>query len=125
MTASRIATDLVPACTLAAHGYVTVEADSARAVLDALRAPSAPGLPELTPRELDILRLIAGGLTVRQTARALGIAAKTVENTQSRLYRKLGARNRSGALVAAHALGLLELVPEQALGPSSGFVPRP
>jgi two-component system, NarL family, nitrate/nitrite response regulator NarL len=130
MTAERIATDLVSACTLAAHGYVTVEADAARSVLDAFRTPSAePALPELTSRELDILRLIAGGHTVRQTARALGIAAKTVENTQSRLYRKLGARNRSGALVAAHALGLLELngdstIPEQSLGPSSGFVAR-
>jgi DNA-binding NarL/FixJ family response regulator len=107
MTAERVATDLVPACTLAAHGHITVEADAARAILDAARAPS--GLPELTSREQDILRLIARGLTVRQTARTLGIAAKTVENTQSRLYRKLGARNRSGALVAAHALGLLEL----------------
>jgi two-component system nitrate/nitrite response regulator NarL len=114
LTTEHIATGLVPACTLAAHGYVTVEADAARALLDALRTPSAaPSLPELTSRELDILRLIAGGHTVRQTARALGIAAKTVENTQSRLYRKLGARNRSGALVAAHALGLLELCGEK------------
>lgn len=118
LTANRIITDLVPACTLASHGYVTVGADAARAALDALRAPAAPGLPELTSRELDILRLIAGGHTVRQTARALGIAAKTVENTQSRLYRKLGARNRSGALVAAHALGLLELVGEPAEVPT-------
>jgi DNA-binding NarL/FixJ family response regulator len=109
VTTERLAADLVPACTLAAHGHVTVEADAARAVLAALRTPSAPaGLPELTSRELDILRLIATGHTVRQTARALGIAEKTVENTQSRLYRKLGARNRSVALVAAHALGLLE-----------------
>jgi two-component system, NarL family, nitrate/nitrite response regulator NarL len=110
LTAERVATDLVPACTLAAHGNVTVEQDAARALFAVLRAPAAvPGLPELTSRELDILRLIADGHTVRQTARALGIAAKTVENTQSRLYRKLGARNRSGALVTAHALGLLEL----------------
>jgi two-component system, NarL family, nitrate/nitrite response regulator NarL len=119
LTASRVATDLVPACTLASHGYVTVGADAARAALDALRSPTAaPALPELTSRELDILRLIAGGHTVRQTARALGIAAKTVENTQSRLYRKLGARNRSGALAAAHALGLLELVGEPAEVPT-------
>jgi DNA-binding NarL/FixJ family response regulator len=110
MTAERVASDLVPACTLAAHGHITVEAEAARAILDAGSTPS--GLPELTSREQDILRLIARGLTVRQTARTLGIAAKTVENTQSRLYRKLGARNRSGALVAAHALGLLELSQE-------------
>lgn len=120
MTAERVATDLVPACTLAAHGHITVEADAARAIIDA--APS--GLPELTSREQDILRLIARGLTVRQTARTLGIAAKTVENTQSRLYRKLGARNRSGALVAAHALGLLELVGEPTPATSGGYAPR-
>lgn len=127
IAADRVATDLVPACTLAAHGHVTVSPDAARTVLDALRAPAAaPGLPELTSRELDILRLIADGHTVRQTARALGIAAKTVENTQSRLYRKLGARNRSGALVAAHALGLLELGADRAgqLGSSNGYAPR-
>jgi two-component system, NarL family, nitrate/nitrite response regulator NarL len=123
-TTERITTDLVPACTLAAHGYVTIEADAARSVLDALRAPHCAD-PELTSRELDILHLIAGGHTVRQTARALGIAAKTVENTQSRLYRKLGARNRSGALVAAHALGLLEGRDEPELDKSSGLAPRP
>ena len=114
VTTEHLATDLVPACTLAAHGHVVVEADAARAVLAAVRTPSAPaGLPELTSRELDILRLIATGHTVRQTARTLGIAEKTVENTQSRLYRKLGARNRSVALVAAHALGLLEECAEE------------
>ena len=114
VTTERLATDLVPACTLAAHGHVTVEADAARAVLAAVRTPSASaGLPELTARELDILHLIATGNTMRQTARALGIAEKTVENTQSRLYRKLGARNRSVALVAAHALGLLEECPDE------------
>jgi two-component system, NarL family, nitrate/nitrite response regulator NarL len=112
MTAGHVANDLVPALTLASHGHVTIEVDAANGVLDAVRGPSAdPGLPELTSRELDILRLIANGYTMRQTARALGIAVKTVENTQSRLYRKLGARNRASALGAAHALGLLELSP--------------
>lgn len=70
----------------------------------------AAELPELTPRECDILRSIADGHTVRQTARVLGIASKTVENTQARLFRKLGVRNRCGALMAAHAIGLLEQV---------------
>ncbi|MFI5896142.1 LuxR family transcriptional regulator [Actinoplanes sp. NPDC051513] len=71
---------------------------------------TAEPLPELTVREADILRSIARGDTVRQTARSLGIAEKTVENTQARLFRKLGARNRAGALATAHALGLLELL---------------
>jgi DNA-binding NarL/FixJ family response regulator len=109
----RIATDLVPALTLATKGYLAVESGAAGALLEALRGPAmsrGPGMPELTARECDILRSIADGHTVRQTARLLGIAEKTVENTQGHLFRKLGARNRSGALSAAHALGLLEQV---------------
>jgi DNA-binding NarL/FixJ family response regulator len=65
-------------------------------------------VPLLTSRENDILRSIAAGHTVRQTARSLGIAVKTVENIQARLLRKLNAKNRAGALIAAHELGLIE-----------------
>lgn len=110
LTADQVATALVPALILATEGHTTVEAGAARDMLEAIRpATGGPGLPELTARELDILRSIELGHTVRQTARTLGIAVKTVENTQSRLFRKLDARNRAGALAAAHALGLLEL----------------
>ena len=69
--------------------------------------PGTSGLPELTSRESDILQSLAGGHSIRQTARALGIAPKTVENVQTRLFRKLGVRNRSGALTVADAFGLL------------------
>ncbi len=112
VTVDRVAADLVPALTLATQGYLAVEAVAAGALLDAVRTPTVAlsGLPELTSRETDILRSIADGHTVRQTARALGIAEKTVENTQARLFRKLGARNRAGTLAAAHAFGLLEPV---------------
>ena len=55
-----------------------------------------------------ILGSIARGHTIRQTARALGIAAKTVENTQARLFRKLGARNRAETLTIARDVGLLD-----------------
>jgi DNA-binding CsgD family transcriptional regulator len=109
--AARIAEDLVAALTLAARGYLVVDGEDARSMFAALVSRRAPsGLPELTARESDILHSIALGHTVRQTARALGIAEKTVENTQARLFRKLGARNRTGALAAAHALGLVEAV---------------
>jgi DNA-binding CsgD family transcriptional regulator len=65
-------------------------------------------MPALTAREFDILCCIARGHTIRQTARTLGIAAKTVENTQARLFRKLGVRNRMEALTTADALGLID-----------------
>jgi two-component system nitrate/nitrite response regulator NarL len=64
--------------------------------------------PQLTARERDILRSIASGHTIRQTARVLGIAAKTVENTQARLFRKLGARNRTETLTIADRWGLVD-----------------
>ena len=80
-----------------------------RRVADALRAQSQGDGPtiSLTPRERDILASIDAGETVKQTARSLGIAPKTVENLQGRLFRKLGARNRAQAVARAHALGLL------------------
>jgi DNA-binding NarL/FixJ family response regulator len=62
----------------------------------------------LTPRERAILLSVEQGESVKQTARSLGIASKTVENLQSRLFRKLGARNRAHAVTLAHRLGLLE-----------------
>ncbi|HEX4816977.1 MAG TPA: LuxR C-terminal-related transcriptional regulator [Nonomuraea sp.] len=67
------------------------------------RAPE----PRLTPREREVLVSIALGRTIRQTARMLGIAGKTVESTRARLFWKLGARNRAEALVNAYRAGLL------------------
>ncbi|QSB16514.1 helix-turn-helix transcriptional regulator [Natronosporangium hydrolyticum] len=64
--------------------------------------------PELTVREQQILALLARGRTIRQVGRALGIAAKTVENTQTRLYRKLGTHNRAETLAVAFRVGLLD-----------------
>jgi DNA-binding NarL/FixJ family response regulator len=106
----RIASDLVPALTLATDGHLLIGSGTAAALLDAV-SPTSKGLPVLTSRERDILHSIAQGHTVRLTARALGIAEKTVENIQARLFRKLGARNRPTALAIAHALGLLDLNP--------------
>lgn len=62
----------------------------------------------LTVREAEILRSVERGESVKQTARSLGIAVKTVENLQSRMFRKLGARNRVHAVTLARRLGLLE-----------------
>ena len=108
----RAAQELVQVLRLAARGYLVLDHTEARTFIDAAwarRAEPESGLPDLTARECDILRSIASGHTVRQTARSLGIAEKTVENTQARLFRKLGVRNRAGALATAYALGLLDL----------------
>ncbi len=63
----------------------------------------------LTERELEILRLLAEALTVKQVASRLRISPRTVESHIAKLYRKLGARNRVQAVARAKELGLVEL----------------
>lgn len=60
---------------------------------------------ELTPTELSVARLAAGGLTNRQVASALYISPKTVEANLARAYAKLGIRSRAelGAVMAERA----------------------
>ncbi len=69
--------------------------------------PPRRELPELTARESDIIASVGRGHSIRQTARSLGISPKTVENIQTRLFRKLGVRNRTEAFAVVDALGLL------------------
>lgn len=109
VTADRVADDLAATMRLSTRGFVALDASASSALLETLRVPSTPDLraPVLTSREIDILHSIADGDTVRRTAQVLGIAEKTVENIQGRLFRKLGASNRLGALAAAHAFGLM------------------
>jgi two-component system response regulator DesR len=64
------------------------------------------GSPNLTDRESEILRLIASGATNREIAAALYLSPHTVKEHTSRLYRKLGARNRTDAVQRAQRMGL-------------------
>ncbi|MDX1619880.1 MAG: response regulator transcription factor [Nitriliruptorales bacterium] len=65
--------------------------------------------PELTPRELQILQLLADGLSPKDVADQLVISPKTVRNHLSKVYDKLGVNSRSQALVAALSHGLIDL----------------
>jgi DNA-binding NarL/FixJ family response regulator len=60
----------------------------------------------LTPRELDVLRLIASGLTNREIGEELFISVKTVSVHVSRVLSKLNAANRAQAATIAHRLGI-------------------
>ncbi len=71
-------------------------------------AAGAGPLDRLTSRELDVLRLIAGGRGNRQIGRELGIAEKTVKTHVSNLLAKLGVDDRTQAAVLAVQSGLIE-----------------
>lgn len=90
-----------------AHGGAQLTPSQSRAVTELARKAAGDQSLALTGREREIIDSIAAGASVKQTALALGISAKTVENLQSRLFRKLGVRNRAQAVARAHALGLL------------------
>lgn len=69
---------------------------------------TAPALVEpLTDRELEVLRLIAAGLTNREIAEQLSVVVGTVKAHNNNIYGKLGASNRVQALARARELGLL------------------
>lgn len=98
---------LAEAVAVVAGGGTMLDPHVARLVADAARAAGGGvAVPSLSAREGEILACIARGLSVKQTARRLGVAHKTVENIQSRLFRKLGVRNRAQAVARAHALGV-------------------
>lgn len=57
----------------------------------------------LTPRQREILALVARGLAGKQVARHLGISPKTVEQHKSRIFAKLGVPNQTAAVSLASA----------------------
>ncbi len=67
--------------------------------------PKAPA--ELTPREVEVLRLIAVGHTTAQVAHALTISPKTADHHIQHIYAKIGASNRSVATMFAMRRGLV------------------
>ena len=66
-------------------------------------------LAEFTPRELDVLRLLAGGYDTANMATRLAIAPHTVEWHVSHVIEKLGVHSKLQAVIAASRLGLIEL----------------
>jgi len=63
----------------------------------------------LSPRETEVLRLLAGGAANKSIATELGIKPATVERHVANVYRKLGANGRADAALAAAGLGLVTL----------------
>jgi DNA-binding NarL/FixJ family response regulator len=94
-----------------ARAYVCKSWDERR-LISAVRAGGVklfpcPGSVRLSPREQDVLRLVATGLTTAGIGAKLGISAETVKHHSARLRQKLGARNRASAVALADAAGLL------------------
>jgi HD-GYP domain-containing protein (c-di-GMP phosphodiesterase class II) len=88
-----------------------LDADAVDAVLAAAGQPPGKrrsGPAGLTPREIEVLALIARGASTRQVAQRLEITPKTAETHIERIYTKIGASTRSTATLFAMQHGLLD-----------------
>jgi DNA-binding NarL/FixJ family response regulator len=91
----------------ARHAAASPQAFTAANLADAMKRRMEPSGPQLSPREKEVLVLLADGLGVAQISKRLYISESTTKTHISKLYEKLGAGNRAQALMSALRLGLI------------------
>jgi DNA-binding NarL/FixJ family response regulator len=92
----------------ARHASSSPRSFTANDLNEAMKRKLSPSGPQLSPREREVLGLLADGLGVAQISRQLFISESTTKTHISKLYEKLGAGNRAQALMTALKLGLLK-----------------
>ncbi len=92
----------------ARHAASSPRSFTANDLNEAMKRRLSPSGPQLSPREREVLGLLADGLGVAQISRQLYISESTTKTHISKLYEKLGAGNRAQALMTALKLGLLK-----------------
>ncbi len=80
------------------------QAEDATMVFD---TPKVETGPHLSPRQQQVLELMADGMTNSEIGEQLGVTERTVKAYAQELYDKLGVRNRAGAVAEAAKVGLL------------------
>ena len=100
---------LLAALLAVARGLVVLDPALAEALLVERGEPPDVLVEELTPREMDVLQLLAEGLPNKTVAFQLGISEHTVKFHVNAILGKLGAQSRTEAVVRATRLGLIIL----------------
>ncbi len=110
MVKTGSAKELLHAVEMIRDGQTYVSSAVMEQVMESMvrdRSTPRTGLASLTPREREVLRLIAEGLSGKEIAATLGISAKTIETHRSRIMEKLGIHKVSGLVRYAIREGLL------------------
>jgi DNA-binding NarL/FixJ family response regulator len=104
--------ELISAVHTVAAGDALLSPSVTRRVIERMSAQPAPdltrqtGLAELTPREREVLELIARGLSNREIATALVVEESTVRSHSKRILAKLGLRDRVQVVIFAYETGI-------------------
>ncbi len=103
--------ELIAAVRVVARGEALLSPSVTRRVIQEVtrqqrRARRSADLDRLTPRELEVLRLVAEGRTNREIGATLYMSEKTASVHVSRILAKLGVASRGEAAAIAHRLGL-------------------
>jgi DNA-binding NarL/FixJ family response regulator len=106
--------EIMAAVEAAAAGLVALHPDAVDALLAAAASytrtlPSSPQQSTLTPREIDVLRMMAEGLGNKEIAWRLGLSEHTVKFHVSAIFAKLNASSRTEAVTSGFRQGLILL----------------
>jgi two-component system invasion response regulator UvrY len=107
VTKSSDAAELVRAVTIVAQGGRALSSDIAREIAVERLANEKSLVDDLGPRETEILRLVASGLTTEEIANSLNLSAKTVQNYHYQIKSKIGARTDAHLVWLAIGAGLV------------------
>jgi DNA-binding NarL/FixJ family response regulator len=105
--------ELIAAVHTVAAGEALLSPSVTRRVIDRVAgdrptvAPDAPPVEELTPREREVLELIAQGLSNAEIAAELTVEESTVKTHVKRILMKLGLRDRVQAVIFAYQTGVV------------------
>lgn len=102
------ADDVADAIRRVAAGDVALHPRAARALADAVRSPRTDPASDLTPRELEVVQLVADGCTNQQIATRLGVSERTARTHVSNILTKLGLTSRTQIAMWAVGAGAIK-----------------
>lgn len=107
VTKSTLGADLPEMIRQTAEGARPVSPDVAGFLLDIDEDIADASMARLTPREREVVNLIARGYTYRETSERMGITVKTLENHMSSIFQKLSVASRHELTALAYEKGVI------------------
>ena len=106
---SQAPADLIRAVHEVLRGMMYLSPRVSRTLVQAYLAKSELPPDPLTPREREVLQLVAEGKTTKEVAKLLGISVKTAESHRTRILKKLDTPNTAGIVRYAIRRGLIQI----------------